>query len=263
MNNDSMNHDETQIVKIPLKKTSKGRVAKFTIVDSCDADLAKSHWRLNGGSRSYAIAYSGSKRVLLHRVILERKLGRPLETGEIVDHISGDVLDNRRENLRLATHTENMRNRKIAKHNKSGYKGVRFISKKKLWRAEITINGKKKHLGYFDTPEHAHQAYCAKAQELHGEFANDGTKSLLAAEPIAAPSRTIRMTVRSKTGVVGVSYAKRDRAYVATITYKGISYYLGFYKTFATAVEVRKLAEERIANDLHPITGQPLLGKGR
>lgn len=91
--------------------------------------------------------------------------------GLFVDHINGNGLDNRRSNLRICTHAENMRNRKTHSNNKSGYKGVYFDKDGSRWRAQIRAEGKKHSLGSFDTPEKAYEAYLSASKELHGEFA--------------------------------------------------------------------------------------------
>ncbi len=87
--------------------------------------------------------------------------------GVLVDHWNHDTLDNRRLNLRKADESQNCMNRKVC--GSSGLKGVWPIAGK--WRAVIKCRGKRKHLGYFSTPELAYAAYCAAAKELHGEFA--------------------------------------------------------------------------------------------
>jgi lambda repressor-like predicted transcriptional regulator len=109
-----------------------------------------------------------------------------------VDHINGNRLDNRRENLRICTQHENNRNIWKPDQNRSGYKGVSFDARRSQWRARIKDqNGKEKWLGYFDTPEVAYGAYCAAAKECHGEFANLGSADVsdLDALVIAAKQR--------------------------------------------------------------------------
>jgi len=91
-----------------------------------------------------------------------------------VDHINGNPMDNRLCNLREASHTENRRNAGVQRNNKSGFKGVCWSKQNKGWHAQISIDGKRTSLGYFSTPESAHEAYKIAAKRLHGEFANFG-----------------------------------------------------------------------------------------
>jgi len=89
---------------------------KCNIIDVTDADLAGRSWHAVPGHCSvgnytfYAARRKGTRHVTLHRVILERILGRKLREGEECDHIDGDGLNNRRCNLRLVDHRRNMRN---------------------------------------------------------------------------------------------------------------------------------------------------------
>lgn len=89
-----------------------------------------------------------------------------------IDHINGIKSDNRFSNLREATRSENIRNTGKRANNKSGFKGVSWKSNNNCWVAQIMVHRKKKHLGYFYTPEEAHAVYCDAAEELHGEFAH-------------------------------------------------------------------------------------------
>lgn len=110
----------------------------------------------------------------LHRLILERILGRPLQKNEFVDHINRNSLDNRRSNLRLATIQQNCMNRGVRRDNKLGIKGV-FIDHKcpiRPFRSAIMINRKRINLGHFATVEEASAAYQKAALEHFGEFAN-------------------------------------------------------------------------------------------
>ena len=108
----------------------------------------------------------------MHRVIVERMLERELERREYVDHINHDKLDNTRANLRLATMSQNIGNSQRSKRNQSGYKGVYFCKNANRWRAKICRNRHTYHLGLFDTPQEAHEAYCKAANQLFGDFAN-------------------------------------------------------------------------------------------
>ncbi len=79
--------------------------------------------------------------------------------------------DNRIENLREVTHTQNQWNHAKRKNNTSGFKGVDFDKQNNKWRAQIRQNSKKLHLGWFLTPEEAYQAYCKAAIASRKEFA--------------------------------------------------------------------------------------------
>jgi hypothetical protein len=83
------------------------------------------------------------------------------------DHVNGDGLDNRRANLREATHGQNMANRRPQG---PSYKGITRRSDGR-WQAQIQAARVHRHLGYFATPEAAAAAYDAAAVELFGEFA--------------------------------------------------------------------------------------------
>jgi hypothetical protein len=103
-------------------------------------------------------------RVFLHRMVI----GAP--EGKEIDHVNGNTLDNRKMNLRICDHAENVKNCKKNKKNTSGFKGVYFLKKNMKYRALIKNNGKRIHLGLFDTPEEAHKAYCDASKKYHGEF---------------------------------------------------------------------------------------------
>lgn len=151
---------------------TRGQVA---LIDDEDADLGNLRWYASPAhykrSTTSYYAMRGKEGTSLHRLILARILGRELELGEIVDHINNNTLDNRRSNLRVATMSQSNANRRRNRNNTSGYKGVHFYKQYKKWSASLMVMGKRKHLGYFDTAELAHAAYCAAAVKYHGEFA--------------------------------------------------------------------------------------------
>jgi hypothetical protein len=105
------------------------------------------------------------KTVYMHRVIMETPDG--MDT----DHINGNRLDNRKDNLRICNNTQNAQNANIRKDNKSGYKGVCFVNRDKKWSARIQKQKIRVSLGNFNTPEDAAKMYDEAAKELHGEFA--------------------------------------------------------------------------------------------
>ena len=88
-----------------------------------------------------------------------------------IDHINLDRSDNRICNLRLSEDGGNSKNCPKRKDNKTGYKSVHFCKRDKKYIARIQNNGKRIIVGYFSTPEEAHEAYKEAALRLHGEYA--------------------------------------------------------------------------------------------
>lgn len=152
------------MITIPL---SRGYIA---VIDDRDSRLAKFKWTATiRASRVYAVRRmiigGKAKVVYLHRQIL-------LEAKEI-DHIDGDGLNNRRSNLRSATHQQNCGNRPRTKKNKVGFKGVfRSSNRRDRWVAQIQLNGRSQHLGVFASPKQAALAYDRAALEAFGKFAH-------------------------------------------------------------------------------------------
>ena len=87
-----------------------------------------------------------------------------------VDHRSGNGLDNRRSNLRVATHGQNQRNAAKRKDNTSGMRGVGWNKHAGKWQARIRANGKRIHLGYFTDIAAAKAARTAAELKYHGQF---------------------------------------------------------------------------------------------
>ncbi len=101
----------------------------------------------------------------LHRLIMGA------QKGQIVDHINGNSLDNRKCNLRFATAKQNSVNSKARKNNLSGHKGVSWNVACRKWMAIIMNSGKRYYLGVFTHKDRAAMAYDRAALFLHGEFA--------------------------------------------------------------------------------------------
>jgi hypothetical protein len=145
---------------------------KFSLIDREDAPYVQLHnWNAHKDTRSdgyYAAAaildengryrYKG-----LHAYILGTS-GHQL----MPDHRNGNRLDNRRANLRKATHSQNQCNYSLRRSNTSGFRGV--WPRKGKWQSAIKFGGVKRHLGTFLTRESAAEAYRIAALEIHGEF---------------------------------------------------------------------------------------------
>jgi hypothetical protein len=138
--------------------------------------LERYAWRVETDKRTrYVVATErlhggpgGKKTIRLHLLILDAK------PGQIVDHINGNGLDNRRKNLRLCTATENARNRQRKKSTVSRYKGVSLHSKPpegRPWQAQICVDGAAMHLGFYAAEDEAARVYDAAAQKHFGAFA--------------------------------------------------------------------------------------------
>lgn len=141
---------------------------KVALVDEADYALVSGiTWTANNQAHLW-YATNNDLRLKMHRVIMAAPANMH------VDHINGDGLDNRRQNLRLATRYQNAANRrKFADGNRkyrSRYKGVRPDHHK--FGALVSTRGKRIYIGSFKTEIEAAQAYDRKARELFGEFAS-------------------------------------------------------------------------------------------
>lgn len=126
-------------------KLTKG---KYALVDNEDYEFLnqwKWHFAIYARRRSKNIGDEKAYTIPMHRVIIGAK------HGEFVDHINRNKLDNRRQNLRICTKSQNNRN--------LGYKGYYWHKQTKRWSAQISIDNKRKHLGRFDKKSDARKAY--------------------------------------------------------------------------------------------------------
>jgi hypothetical protein len=146
-----------------------------------EPDTGEFYWRIarghanpgdiagNDTAKGYRSIGLNGRQYLVHRVVWFFEKGE-WPKGSL-DHINGIKHDNRIENLREATRSQNGANRGKEARNTSGFKGVSWYKQNKRWMAHIKFNGKCLCLGYFDDPEEAHHAYKMKALELFGDFA--------------------------------------------------------------------------------------------
>jgi len=175
--------------KIRLWKNRNELSDEYTIVDDEDYDKVVEHlrryrkdgslrkgsgkWYLNAPTgRKYAM--DGSRYKSVHRFVM----GNPKDMD--IDHIDGNALDNRKENLRICTRSQNCCNKKVRRDSGTGVKGVYKLKRencKKPFCAYINNpkfkfpNNRHIHLGYYKTIEEAALAYNKKAIEMYGEFA--------------------------------------------------------------------------------------------
>lgn len=131
--------------------------------------------KVNGKQAGFIHTNTGYRRVTIdHRNHLEHRIIFLHHFGylpECLDHIDGNCINNSIENLRQASFTQNMHNRKLNKDNKSGVKGVRFVPSRNLWVARIRQKDTLVFLKYYKTLEEAKKGIEVARLELHKEFA--------------------------------------------------------------------------------------------
>lgn len=140
---------------------------KAALVDDKDYEvLSRYNWHyVSQGYAARKEKIKGKRKVvLMHRQILRA-------TDKWVDHINGDGLDNRRENIRLVTPSQNRMNSKPLRTLGSKFKGVYRHTKTKKWCADIRFNGKTNYLGSFDLERDAAAAYNLAAKQKFGAYA--------------------------------------------------------------------------------------------
>ena len=140
------------------------------LVSEPDLDLLQVKWQISKNTNWYA-ARMRSSPSQMHQQVMQRILGRRLTLKDTVDHIDRNKLNNRRENLRLVTRSENAMNSTARVTNKSGFKGVCWHAGQQQWVAAIMKDYTKLHIGYFDDPLEAAYMYDQWALALFGEIA--------------------------------------------------------------------------------------------
>lgn len=140
------------------------------LIDDADWHLVES-LTLYRGTNGYVYYSKWEKGRSFPRTLHSLLMGR--HPGKHVDHINGDKLDNRRENLRIVTPSANQANRRsLNRNNRSGTRGVQHVPKlsaSKPWRAQITVERRNIHLGLFATEAEAIAARRAAEREHYGE----------------------------------------------------------------------------------------------
>lgn len=164
---------ESKIVK--LIELTQNRVA---IVDDEDFKwLSQWNWYYQkGGKHGYAARNKSRRNKTRYTVYMHREILRHhglLKTKKESDHCNDCGTDNRKENLRVATHNGNQHNRGKQQNNSSGVSGVDWHKRTGKWRARLTLNGKLKHLGLFDNLEEAKAVRQAAEEKYFGAFQHD------------------------------------------------------------------------------------------
>lgn len=139
---------------------------KMIIDEECYEKIAG--YSLHVNSKGYAeVRFTENKKlksILIHRVVVSA--GK----NEIVDHVNGNTLDNRKENLRIVTRNQNMQNCKTYKSSSTGFKGVSWHSSAKKYIARIQVNKSRMIIGYYDDINDAILARKEASKKYHGEY---------------------------------------------------------------------------------------------
>ena len=190
---------------------------KFATVDDVDYDwLTRTQWAYD--PKGYAYRTIKGVIIYMHRAVLNAS--GPV----VVDHINGDRLDNRRENLRIATKAQNNYNQRPQKRPKSSqYKGVSLNKTVNRWQAHIKKGDERRYLGLYDSEQDAARAYNAAARHYFGEYAfvNDVPDDNWTMHNLSVGSKT--STYR------GVHYSTRDKKWKAQIQVNKIKAFIGYF----------------------------------
>ena len=159
---------KVRVYNVGMKKIKLSNANKYVLLDNDDYERLKKYkyWLRRDGYACHTLHRRSDHKtdiatiVCMQWEIVERKSGKQ------VDHINGNKLDNRKENLRVCSNSENQINRPAPKNSSTGYKGVCYHKRDKRFRAQITFGGITYRLGTFKTAIEGAIAYNKKAKEL-------------------------------------------------------------------------------------------------
>ena len=140
---------------------------KKVLIDEDDFPvISRLTWHIDSGYATTTFITNNKKtyKIFMHRLILQSK------RGYVVDHKNGNRLDNRKENLQYATHSQNSQNQKRKINKKSGFLGVEKVSQNSF-RARLSLQGKKLNIGWFKSAKKAALAYDKAALVIFGRHA--------------------------------------------------------------------------------------------
>lgn len=162
--------------EMPLLRRD-GSVAAYTALDAGDvATFGAWTWRLSAKGRAVRSERRAGKLVTVYlaREVLGLRPESDARGGIHADHINGDKLDNRRENLRPASHAQNQQNRSSRPGSSSSFRGVNWNKDTQSWKAEARLNGRSHHIGLFDDEREA-AAAASVWRAQHMPFAVEGS----------------------------------------------------------------------------------------
>lgn len=208
------------------------------IIDKEYVDIVKKyHWKLTQKGYVYTKINKDNSSLYLHKYLINYVSGREIDEA---DHQDKNKLNNRIENLRECTRSQNQQNqlKRTDREYTSKYKGVDWRDNQ--WRCRITANKIRVLIGYFDNEEAAGNAYNYCAKILHKEFAcyNDVELFMEKEEWESHMSDILIANVKNKHGATGVKYNKRNnKKWQSRIAIDGVTHYLGSFYTKEEAVQ--------------------------
>lgn len=205
-----------------MKKINLG-CGKYAKVDNEDYKRLNKHkwFAVDTGTNIYA--YRRAKVNNVNTIIYMHREITKCPKGLCVDHINGDSLDNRKENLRIGTWSQNAMNR--AGNSKSGYKGVSYKKGDKKWRARASINGESTYFGLYKNKKDAARVYDYIVYNQYGEFAHLNFKDELLSKKEFKKIYNKRNEESSKYSGV----CKKDNGWQAYLPTSGTNKYIGYY----------------------------------
>lgn len=132
-----------------LIKLTTNNTCNIFLADLEDLELVKKYCWYEDKKGYLLTRLKNNKKILFHRLIFFRNEENCFND-KIIDHISRDKYDCRKQNLRLCTLSQNAQNQSVPKNNTSGIMGVNYSSNNKKWRAYVSLNGKYISLGYYE-----------------------------------------------------------------------------------------------------------------
>jgi len=220
-----------------------GLIAK---IDPVDGSVLSRRWKLKRSGNHVCLVRNLTlsnprryKGLYLHRMIVG-----PIPKGLVIDHINGDALDNRRSNLRVVTHQENLRNVVAREGKNCPYIGVK--KSRNRFSASITVDGRYHHLGNFGTAEEAYEARCLAEVEAWGVQPRRASDIALAASGEMVSVRTDPLSVSHASQFPGVW--KKGNKWRACMSVNNKTVHLGSFDTEAEAAAAALAARKERKN---------------
>lgn len=217
--------------KIPLNN------GKFVVIDDDDFErVSRYKWSFNIG---YAQSNIGGKPTFMHRLIMGA------DRGILVDHRDFNGLNNQKNNLRFATHSQNTRYARPSKGRPHPHKGIVWVKPRKAWSARLNILGKTCEIAEFSSMESAAAAYNVAARIVAGDFAllntvsDDAYSDEVIHKVMARLACVGKNRVDNVSGWRGVSFTKANGLWTSCIYLDGQNIHLGRYRDKDEAAYVR------------------------